>query len=54
MRLSDYIGIARRRRRQIIATVLLLVAFMSAITLLSTPQYSSSTRLFISTSSATS
>lgn len=50
MNLGDYLSIGRRHRRQIVLIVLAFVALMSAVTLTSTPQYSSTTRLFVSTS----
>lgn len=50
MNLGQYVSAARRHRRQIIVFILAFVALMSAVTLTSTPQYSSTTRLFVSTS----
>ena len=54
MELADYLRILRRRWRLIVATVLLVVVAAALITWRTTPQYQSSTQLFISTSASSS
>jgi receptor protein-tyrosine kinase len=50
--LRDYIAIMRRHVRQILVFVLGFVALAATSTVLATPQYASTTRLFISTSAS--
>ncbi|WP_374457520.1 polysaccharide biosynthesis tyrosine autokinase [Nocardioides sp.] len=54
MELADYLRILRRRWRLIVTTVLLVVVAAALITWRTTPQYQSSTQLFISTSASSS
>ena len=54
MELKDYWLTVRRRWRVVVATLVATLALAAAITLQATPQYDSSTRLFISTSESDS
>jgi capsular exopolysaccharide synthesis family protein len=52
--LADYLRILRRRWRMVVSTLLLVMAAAALITWRTTPQYQSSTQLFISTSASSS
>jgi capsular exopolysaccharide synthesis family protein len=52
--LSDYLRILRRRWRLVVATLLLVLVAAALITWRTTPQYQSTTQLFISTSASSS
>lgn len=54
MELADYLRILRRRWRMVVSTLLLVMAAAALITWRTTPQYQSSTQLFISTSASSS
>ncbi len=54
MELSDYLRILRRRWRLVVSTLLLVLVAAALLTWRTTPQYQSSTQLFISTSSSSS
>lgn len=54
MELQDYWRTIRRRWRLVVLTLAATLAVATALTLSSTPQYSSSTRLFVSTSESDS
>nr|WP_210503000.1 polysaccharide biosynthesis tyrosine autokinase [Nocardioides sp. SYSU D00778] len=54
MELADYLRILRRRWRLVMATVLLVVVAAALVTWRTTPQYQSTTQLFISTSASSS
>ena len=50
MELRDYLKVIRRRWRVIVASLLIVVAAASLLTLRMTPEYTSESRLFVSTS----
>lgn len=52
MDLTDYVSVARAHRWLIALTTLLVVGLALAVTLVQTPQYEATTRLFISTSAS--
>lgn len=52
--LSDYLRILRRRWRLVVATLLIVLVGAALITWRTTPQYQSTTQLFISTSASSS
>lgn len=54
MELADYLRILRRRWRLVVSTLLLVMVAAALITWRTTPQYQSSTQLFISTSASSS
>ena len=50
MEIADYLKVVRRRWRWIAATAVICVAAATVLSLVQTKQYSSSARLFVSTS----
>ena len=53
MELRDYLKVVRRRWRVIVASLIVVVAIASLVTLKTTPQYESRSRIFVSTTDQT-